>query len=1037
MRKFTALYTHQKTKKAKSWQDGFAHYNSDTNDITVYDSSKQRIANYRLRAKEIIELSNEYDIGRFLLTLEEEEGETPAASSSISQQTSAISSLTRPAAKRAKRIPSLIKPIKLATREPEPETEPATGSAAQPPSDNNAPTKPIPKTTKTAPNKSFRTKGAESVAAAVSENPVEYIILYTTQKIKKIKAWADGILLFYESDSRITLKSEDGGTLTNTHFPRSKSIQIGGEVDIGMYLVQVEGLHGVEDAAVSKPSAAPLQGALKRRYAAVQEGATLRSPLAGLKRTALPSVKLQKMTSHLADHPMAAAAKVVAAELAPVATSDIEQSRAVSTPKKMLSINTGRAVFVPPTLQAPRYLHFPRRGELLQHVSVSKGYNLGPARQLTVPFEYAEWTQYRDAFSALLRENLMAELSALAIRYFFMAREKHDGTKTRAETSSNTRISKRGKGSDGTREFRGNTGGFAQVCKGVGVTYFDSCTLRQPFLDGAAFYAQRSAGGSVRFHKGDSVTLELSRRENYVGYARDDTWAISTSADFPTATTFLARSVFFGPSKNNTLELMLIGEEDAQAALRVFGGAGAGRGERTTSDIVAIRCLDSGSDWAMLDAVEERLCPETLPLLPHLLCSALENNQLSDAEAEAAPAANVAEADADSEEVLRRVRDILEEKKHEFKLNNEQQAVLEQSVMSAVSIYVPVAEAKPVTIVHGPFGTGKSFLVAALAITLDTIVGEFPAVFGHGSSADQHVDRVQAHNIDLSLSPRLPPLRILVASMTNFAVDNMLSALLKQGYDTFLRVGNLKRISKRILPYVCRTSASATDDAKELEAMLDTATGPDGDDDERDAIATALQRVRQQNAQDALEAAFVVGTTCLSAGAAALRGLAFPVVVLDEACQIVEPMALIALASASCRRLVLVGDPLQLPPTLTTRCSREADGHGLERALFSRLAQLGHSPRMLATQFRCHPRIATLCSALFYGGRLRHGVTAGERPALIPGMPPLALLDVPGKEKQQGRSQSFFNRSEIDMAVLLVRRLLLVVPPESIGVIAL
>ncbi|KAJ2399166.1 hypothetical protein GGF41_008190, partial [Coemansia sp. RSA 2531] len=270
--------------------------------------------------------------------------------------------------------------------------------------------------------------------------------------------------------------------------------------------------------------------------------------------------------------------------------------------------------------------------------------------------------------------------------------------------------------------------------------------------------------------------------------------------------------------------------------------------------------------------------------------------------------------------------------------------------------------------------------------------------------------------------------------MTNFAVDNMLCALLKQGYDQFLRVGNLKRISKKVLPYVCRSSSGATDDIRDLEAMLEEASS----EVEQEAIHTAIQRLHHQRVQDALESAFVIGTTCLSAATAVLRSESFPVVILDEACQIVEPMALIALANAGCQRLVLVGDPLQLPPTLTTRATKSAEGKGLDRALFDRLVQLGHGPRFLSTQYRCHPRIGSLCNQLFYEGRLQHGVSPADRQPMIPSIPPLAFLDTAGQEKQHGKSQSFFNKGEIDMAVQLVRRLLLGgVEAESIGVIAL
>ncbi|KAJ1657611.1 hypothetical protein GGF38_004379, partial [Coemansia sp. RSA 25] len=481
-----------------------------------------------------------------------------------------------------------------------------------------------------------------------------------------------------------------------------------------------------------------------------------------------------------------------------------------------------------------------------------------------------------------------------------MARERFEGIQSRQEGGSSKVTGRRRSG----KSFSAPAS-FPQACKGVGVLFFDECTMRQPFMDNAAFKAQ-STCGKVAFNKGDSVTLELSRRESYAGYARDDTWAISACMDFKTESTFLARSVFYGPSKNNTLELMLVGDEDAKVAARLFnadsdnGKCSKRRGstsfERKTPGVVAIRCLDSASDWSMLDTVEAQLSTEVLPLLPHLL------------QADAMLPPPPVQGNIDPAAILARIDELLNERRIELGVNDEQFLILQRVVMSAVSIYLPVNGATAVTIVHGPFGTGKSFLVSAIVICLDAIADEFPQIFGspsNGSSisldSDVHAEALLADNLFAGGADQQPPgregkprMRVLVSSMTNFAVDNMLCALLKQGYDQFLRVGNLKRISKQILPYVCRSSSGATDDIRELEAMLEETQS----EIEQDAIHTAIQRLRHQRVQDALESAFVVGTTCLSASTSVLRKESFPVVILDEACQIVEPMALIALANA-------------------------------------------------------------------------------------------------------------------------------------------
>lgn len=965
MRKFTALYTHQKHKKIKAWQEGVVHYNSESNEFKVYDESNQYVAGYRLRAKDTVEISTEYDIGRYLLTLENEEERSQPPVATAATTTPALSRLPR-----VKRPPSLIKPIKL-----KPDFRKKTVSPAP----------------------------AVSSVNGNSNSAVEYSVLHTTQKVKKVKAWAEGLLLFHQEEHRVVLKDEDGNTLTNTHMPRSKTIDIGDEVDVGIYLVQIECLKGQENKATSssEPTAAAvsrqLQGVLKRRHEKVDR-----------KESAVRD-KFQKTADSLSS--LSTRPQLHNTASSTVSNDNGNGRTMTNSPPPRVPVVTKR----PP----PSYLHFPRRGELLQHVSISKGYGFGPPRQLIAPVSFTEWEEYQQTFASLLRENLMAELSALAIRYFFMAREKFDSSTT--DTNKPTKMSynrSRKRSRLESAVTGGGGGGLYRICKSVGVLYFGECSINQPFMDSAAFKAQLNRG-KVNFSKGDSVILELSRRENFAGYAKDDTWAISTTDEFSNELTFLARSVFFGPSKNNMLELMLVGDEDAKIAAKVFNSTAEDSTPGKTSTVVcAIRCLDSASDWSMIDTVEESLNPETLPLLPLLL----QQNDGQTIE----PPLKV----CNSKIILARAEDILEAKRQELNLNQDQNQILRQVVMSAISLYIPMEGADAITIVHGPFGTGKSFLIGAIVICLDLISSEFPEVFGEELEEEEENQGEQ----EKGRQKQTPRLRVLLSSMTNFAVDNMLSALLRQGYDQFMRVGNLKRISKQSLPYVCRSSSGATEDVKELEDMLEQTEN----ETEREFIATAIQRMRQQRMQDVLNSAFAVGTTCLSTGTAALRGEQFPLVILDEACQIVEPMALIALANAGCHRLVLVGDPLQLPPTLTTRSTKTAEGKGLDRALFDRLVQMGKQPRFLSTQYRCHPRIGSLCNQLFYNGRLQHGVAAGDRQPLLANIPPLVFLDTAGQEKQHGKSQSFFNKGEIDMVIQIVRQLLEAgVDGRSIGVVTL
>ncbi len=106
-------------------------------------------------------------------------------------------------------------------------------------------------------------------------------------------------------------------------------------------------------------------------------------------------------------------------------------------------------------------------------------------------------------------------------------------------------------------------------------------------------------------------------------------------------------------------------------------------------------------------------------------------------------------------------------------------------------------------------------------------------------------------------------------------------------------------------------------------------------------------------------------------GPVLLSRRAFPTVLLDEASQMTEPSSLLTIARFAARRLLAVGDPLQLPPTLTSSPAsggQDGDGGdggapGLERTLFERLAALRVAPVMLRRQYRC-----VMCATLLHSG---------------------------------------------------------------------
>ena len=298
----------------------------------------------------------------------------------------------------------------------------------------------------------------------------------------------------------------------------------------------------------------------------------------------------------------------------------------------------------------------------------------------------------------------------------------------------------------------------------------------------------------------------------------------------------------------------------------------------------------------------------------------------------------------------------------------------------------------------GPFGCGKTHTLAALV-----------------------------RHLCATLEAQRSTKRILVAGFTNACVDGLLCALLDSGFTDFVRAGSLRRIALRVLPYAvgCK-SGSKSSDERDLKAVLATAATPAARAAvERELAALAAGRMAARARR--LSTCRVCAVTTASCTQERLSSQKFDIVLIDEACQLNEPSALLPLVRFGARCCILVGDHAQLPPLLTNvdQCCDE----GIQRPLFLRLLAGGHTPLLLRTQYRCHPQLSALPNALYYDGRLLDGVSAAERLPLLPSLPPLTVLDV-----TCGSSRTA--DAELHVASRLVQTLLTCgVPPESIAVL--
>nr|CCA23608.1 ATPdependent helicase putative [Albugo laibachii Nc14]CCA24157.1 ATPdependent helicase putative [Albugo laibachii Nc14] len=126
-----------------------------------------------------------------------------------------------------------------------------------------------------------------------------------------------------------------------------------------------------------------------------------------------------------------------------------------------------------------------------------------------------------------------------------------------------------------------------------------------------------------------------------------------------------------------------------------------------------------------------------------------------------------------------------------------------------------------------------------------------------------------------------------------------------------------------------------------------------------------------------LNKANIIACTLSKAGSGMFSSLprGFDALVIDEAAQAVELSALIPIRERVAR-VILVGDPKQLPATVKSSLAAQAR---YDRSLFERLVECGLTPSMLRVQYRMHPFMREFPSDRFYDGQLTDGSAVLQR----------------------------------------------------------
>lgn len=297
--------------------------------------------------------------------------------------------------------------------------------------------------------------------------------------------------------------------------------------------------------------------------------------------------------------------------------------------------------------------------------------------------------------------------------------------------------------------------------------------------------------------------------------------------------------------------------------------------------------------------------------------------------------------------------------------------------------------------------------------------------------------------------------KVLVCTPTNAAADLLTIKLASAGVDV-VRMGHASRLATASLPHAFDQRLAAMPEMKlvaDLRRRAEDAFheadrfrrnfGPE----ERRARSAAKNEGRDLNreardterfAEDKLLGS-VQAIVCTLVGATDRRvdRLQFDLAVIDEAGQALEPAAWIPVLKA--RRIVLAGDPFQLPPTVKSAKAAKA---GLSVTLLEKSIERTGRAILLDEQYRMNKRIMGFSNEWFYGGKLmaHTSVTSHQ---LAEDEPVLEFIDTAGcgfeeSHPTEGSKYSLINPDEAHLVVkhltaLLEKRKNVI---QSIGVIA-
>lgn len=272
---------------------------------------------------------------------------------------------------------------------------------------------------------------------------------------------------------------------------------------------------------------------------------------------------------------------------------------------------------------------------------------------------------------------------------------------------------------------------------------------------------------------------------------------------------------------------------------------------------------------------------------------------------------------------------------------------------------------------------------------------------------------------------------VLVTAPSNTAVD-LLSEKLAELDLRVVRIGNISRIDESILRHTLEYQISQHPDSKNVKKVkiqaadcrrqanrLRSKRGYEAYEErkrleqEASELSAWANSLEQRLVDMILDEAQVITCTLVGAAHPVLDQRKFRTAIVDEAAQALEPATWIPIIKAS--KLVLTGDPFQLPPTVK---SQEAAKKGFNITMIEKCLKRLQQVNLLNIQYRMNEGIMGFSNRQFYNNELMAAPEVKDHRLDIAADAPVIFIDTAGcgfDEKVHHAYQSKYNPEEFQV----------------------